>query len=626
MYTYDIYIDPLHYSVNLNASDAKVEWEKDGESALFRKKLDGTFSINNSGNESLFAKIMSLTYCETGILTISNNGLEVISGSFKKKDLEIEEDKCFIKIKFSKNDSTSGIDGLLDKEFDIIKGSKLKPYGRYTAKYQFYEEYEYITGTGFIHCTGWFRPEGFKYGIPYVDENFLFYPPLPDQVFYPTSVPVAERSTYTLFSNTVTCKPPYNPSPFSSSAFAVTTQWVRATRTFRRVGDTQSATPEVAIGECNTNEWTFLSSTTGNGGETLDKFARPIPVTMFSHNTLANEYSDYVLSRELTCPPTYDVNLTRGRKLNDIIDAMIFSVFPSGFKSEFFRSTTNPISGKDLSNILVYQKSDCITPESSNPAMIGKTTFKKLMGYLRDMFNVQWAVDFNGDLRIEHRKYWDNGGSYEGNTVGIDLTTEYPQSLTGTNSYSFESAIPIQEKFEYGDAMNEDFVGLPIDYSKCISKGDTINYNLNEVCTDISYILENSNVSKDGFCFVHCESTRRTLIIFDGNPVYYYNVVKELGELSLLNIYNGHLSNANIQNAYWKYGRYLPEGNMNKVDTAFEVSALKYQNKIEFPFCFEEFDPHKLIITRLGEGSVRSASYSLKTNWITVELKYTDTI
>lgn len=626
MYTYDIYIDPLHYSVNLNASDAKVVWEKDSESALFRKKLDGTFSINNSGNESLFSKLLDLTYCETGILTISRDGIYVISGAFKKKDISVDIDKCFIQIKFDKYDLYVGIDELLDKDFDIIKGNPYKPYDRYTARYNYYEDYEYVTGNGIIQRSGWYTPDGFKNGVPILHEHFLFYPPLPDQVFYPTSVPLAQQSSYTLLTNTVTCMPPYDPNPLSSSMFSITTLWVRATRIYRRVSDTQTTTPTVAVGECNTNEWIFVESTTNSAGETYDKFARPIPVESFTHNILSNEYDDYIVTRELHCPATYIVDLTRGKKLNEVIDSMIFNAFPNGFKSEFFRSTYNPISGKDLSNILIYQKSDCITPSSSDAALRGVTTFKKLMGYLRDMFNVQWAIDSNGDLRIEHRKYWDNGENYGDNTVGIDLTLVYPQSLIGTSAYAYESSIPIQEKFEYGDAFKEDFVGVPINYSPCILKGDTIIYSLNEINTDIVSIYSNNEVSKEGFCLVHCESAPHIYLIFDGVSYYYYDVISEIGILSNEALYNAHLSSANLQDAYWKYGRYLPKGIMNNVVTDFDVKFIKYQKEIVFPYCFDDFDPHKLIRTTLGDGTVKSASFSLKTNWLTVELQYKDSI
>jgi len=625
MYTYDIYIDPLHYSVSLNSSDAKVVWEKDSESALFRRKLDGTFSINNSGNESLFSKLLDLTYCQTGILTVSRDGVYVISGAFMKKDLSVNIDKCFIEIKFDKYDLYVGIDELLDKDFDIIKGNPYKPYGTHKVRYEYDGDFEYFIGTGTVDFTSWYDTNGYLDAAPTEDfRNNIFFPTSPDTYIYPMAMPISERDTLTLYKNEVTLSGAYIEGGINT--FVVTSYWVRAVRSFRRVGDTVTVAPIPDPADCNSYVWVFIKSITETGGDIYDIFGRGIPTDVETHNLLDSEISKFTVIAPLTCAEDYHVNINRGRKLNDVIDSMIFNAFPSGFKSEFFRDVTNPISGKDLSNIMIYQKSDCITPSSSDPALRGIITFRKLMGYLRDMFNVQWAIDSNGDLRIEHRKYWDNGETYDTNTVGIDLTLEYPQSLIGTSAYTYDSSIPIQEKFEFNDAISLDFYGSPINYSPCILKGDTIIYSLNEINTDISSIYLNTDSSKEGFCLVHCESKPTILVIIDGVTYYYYNVIEEIGKLSNKSIVNGHLSNANLQDAYWKYGRYLPKGIMNNVSTDFDVASLMYQKEIIFPYCYDEFNPHKMIRTKLGDGNVKSASYSLKTNWLTVELKYKDSI
>lgn len=632
MYTYDIYIDPLHYSVNLNASDAKVVWEKDNESALFRKKLDGTFSINNSGNESLFSKLLDLTYCETGILTISRDGVYVISGAFKKKDISVDIDKCFIQIKFDKYDLYVGIDELLDKDFDIIKGNPYRSYDTHTARYIYYENYEYTQGSGQSHYTSWYTSNGYVEATDLPDVYVPIFSPDPNfqgdyngypasRAKYPIDIPVAEKSTYTLYKNEVRLTGSYHDG--WSNSFNINSYFVRAMRSYRRIGDNQTSTPSVDPADLNQYQWVFLKSITTPGGDTTDIFTRRVALYYFESNVLSSPTALFTISANFKSPPTKIVDLTRGRKLNDVIDSMIFNAFPNGFKSEFFKSADNPISGKDLSNLLIYQKSDCINPSSSDPARKGVTTFKKLMGYLRDMFNVQWAIDSNGDLRIEHRKYWDNGESYDDNTVGIDLTLIYPQSLIGTSAYTFESSIPIQEKFEFNDAFGDDFVGVPINYSPCILKGDTIIYSLNEINTEISSIYLNSDSSKEGFCLVHCSSTPLIYLI---DTYIYYDVIEEVGILTGKILYNAHLSNSNLQDAYWKYGRYLPKGIMNNVVTDFDVKFMKYQKEIVFPYCFDDFDPHKLIRTTLGDGTVKTASFSLKTNWLTVELQYKDSI
>ena len=65
---------------------------------------------------------------------------------------------------------------------------------------------------------------------------------------------------------------------------------------------------------------------------------------------------------------------------------------------------------------------------------------------------------------------------------------------------------------------------------------------------------------------------------------------------------------------------------MNGKLTDFDVRALKYQIPLSFPYCVSEFNPQKLIKTNLGNGIVKTASFSFRTNFITVELEYIDTI
>lgn len=118
MFTYYIHIDPFDYTVQLQDSDAKIVFEK--QTILFRKRIDGTFSLNRSGNEPLFDKLKALTFCETGTLSVSDNSGMIIQGTFMKKDLSISEAKCLISIKFDKLDEYSCLDGIQDKEFNIL--------------------------------------------------------------------------------------------------------------------------------------------------------------------------------------------------------------------------------------------------------------------------------------------------------------------------------------------------------------------------------------------------------------------------------------------------------------------------------------------------------------------------
>jgi len=598
MFTYSIYIAPGYYNVLLNDTAAKVVWEKDENGVIFRKRLDGTFTLNRTGNESVFDKIMDLTYCEQGILTCTDSAGNIVQGSFMKKDLTISEDKCLIGIKFEKYDEYECLDAIKDKEVNILATySNQAQLDAYTATVQYNKTYEYLPCYGvatrvssFNTNTGW-TGLGQSHQIPY-------------DVF----TDCASGSLWRFYQNSYLLSGVYTDG--GQNTFNVTTLLVREIKLIPQLGGVTSATPVPTAYDCDDYPWEYIGTVTKNS-IVFDKFARIVDIddvdkvgTIFAIN------EEYILRATLSACNYVSKSFTRCRKLNEVINMMIFDCFPDGFESEFFKSSTNPISGKDLSNILIAQKSDCIGT-TSDPARIGNLKFSNLMQYLNAMFNVFWAIDGNGKLRIEHKKYWDNNGSYNGsNTVDVDLTAIYPQSLYGTNEYTFESNLPIRETFKFMEAWSYDFIGKDIDYSNCIKKGEAIDYTASEFTTEVDPVALDTYASKEGFCLFHCDP--------------YGVAYQEEGQLSGVVNTNVHLSWANLHYNYWRYDRYLPSGLMNGVETAFTVRPLKYQSKIIFPYCYGDFNPQTLVRTRLGDGIVRTAEFSFKTNWITIELQYRD--
>jgi hypothetical protein len=607
MIIYSIFIDPLNYVATLWDSDAKIVWEKDTDGVIFRKRLDGKFSMTRTGNETLFDKLIALTYCEKGILTVTDV-FGTIQGRFHKKDLLISEDKCYIEIKFDREDEYTCLDGIMDKEFNILvtyTTNTVIP--KQSIKMVYGKDFEFTTRQGtatyvnsFNPLTGWTNLIDLATNEPY--DKFSRYDPA--------------DGFWTFYQNSYVLNGAY--SPFGSNTFDIVTTWIRESQLLPRLGGVQGTAPEIAPTDCNVLAWE-LGEDTNINNIIYDNWVR---YTSYFGNFIASPLPsspavEYIIRVNLDCTGSSQV-YDRCRRLNDVITSIIYPCFSNGFKSDFFKSKTNPISGKDLSNLMLSQKSDVITPTSSDPATIGNTTFKKLMQYLKYMFNVDWAVDSKGDFRIEHRKYWDNNERYTvNNTVGIDLTEEYPQSLIATNEYTFEGSIPLREKFNFMEAWNIDFIGTDIDYSTCVETGDEISYSVSEITTDVDPEVLVPLASKEGFCMFNCESDL---------TAGYYNVISEEGEITKREIANAHLSWANLHDYYWVYGRFLPKGIMNGKYYDFYVRPLKYQKSITFPYCFGEFNPNYLIKTYLGNGIVKSASFSFKTRWITVELEYIDNI
>ncbi len=602
MYRYEIYIDPVNYVANLIVNDGKIVWEKKDNGIIFRKRLDGKFSLNRTGNELLFDKLMSITFCESGMLSIYDSTGLIAQAGFSKKSLSISEDKCRIDIKFEKYDEYSNVYSILEKEVNMLE----MPIGIKTAissDINSTTQIEYNVILGLI--IGQF-----------VDVlNRIHNPTTEEWSGWNGELELAQWG----FKSNVSSYP-ITTDPNEIVYVPVVTTYVRQIIYVERVGEEQSPTPTNTGSGCDTYSWVFDSY---NADTNLDKFVRKVFVDNFtSSTTLSNGIYTHSYLGELQSDCYSATNrYSRCRKLNDVIKELLLPYF-TDFESIFFKTNINPISGKDLSNILISQKSDCIGT-TTDPAIKANVTLKGILSMLQNMFDVYWAIDENGKFRIEHKKYWDNNGSYTvANDVDIDLTVVYPIALIGTNEYSFEENIPIREKFTFMESWRTDFIGKDIDYSECIVSGETIEYSVPNVTTDISQYLLSAYASKEGFCLFHCFS-ENTGVVGEENS---FKVIEEKGELSNIIYENAHLSWANLHEYYWKYDRYLPYGKMNDKQTDFEVRPLKYQKSISFPYCVSEFNPKKLIKTNLGNGIVRSASFSFKTNFITVELEYIDNL
>lgn len=614
MYSYTIDISGVNFVANLIVSDGKIVWEEDENSVIFRKRLDGKFSLNRSGNEPVFDKLLALTFCEQGILNVNDNTGLVIQGSFRKKHITISEDKCRIDIKFDKVDEYSDLDTIMDKDINVLT----LPIPVVTAISTNLPLIEYFHSSGWAYSDsywvgygghGWMGDGCTNPIIPYPSGS------APSSTLWAGWNSYQEENQWTFQQNYYTF---VSEEPGLGNKFNITSFYSRQVIYVTRLGDEQSAAPSNDGDACDKYQWVFDSY---NELTKQDKFARKMEITSYVVNPSVASMDKYSMIMytgfyQTGCyAETY--RYTRCRKLNDVIKSLI-SPFFSDFSSEFFKNTINPISGKDLTNLLISQKSDCIGT-SSDPATKGIITLKSLLDILKTMFNVYWAIDENGNFRIEHKKYWDNNGSYTvSNTVDIDLSVVYPLSLIGTKEYNFEENIPIREKFNFTESWRIDFINSEIDYSNCITNGPSVEYNISQITTDIDPYLLLAYASKDGFCIFHCDSVPNT----DGS----YDVITDVGEMSQLILENVHISTANLLYNYWKYDRFLPQGMMNAKLTDFSVRALKYQIPISFPYCISEFNPQKLIATNLGDGAVKTASFSFRTNFITVELKYIDNI
>lgn len=288
---------------------------------------------------------------------------------------------------------------------------------------------------------------------------------------------------------------------------------------------------------------------------------------------------------------TPDVIYDRNRWLIDVIEYLADKVVTGvSVSSDFFTNATNPatLNPNKLLYLTIAQKSDIVTPTSSNAARSAMMSWNELMNILWTMFQVRW--DYNAitnTINVEHISF---SGFAPG--MGIDLRTQLAAKALEKYSYLKEK-MPKYEKFSFMEADNIDFVGVQIWYnSQCVDQNPDSNVKETSVnvTTDIENIINDpSRIADEGFVI---------LCNYESAGLYYVEL--EAGALTSNVLPNMHLSWANLQNRYFRHNRILISGYMNGTLTTFWTAQKTKVQECSAIVC-DEFDPSEEITTELGE-------------------------
>lgn len=304
--------------------------------------------------------------------------------------------------------------------------------------------------------------------------------------------------------------------------------------------------------------------------------------------------------------PAFADSYDRGHSLAQVLDYIIRNTCPqmNGVVSDFFE--INPIGdapgyiagdnyvtgGQNiLASLIMFAKSDFISPTATSAATIDELTFAQAMLLLRTMFNTKWHVTADGYLRIEHISFYVR-------SVGPDTTTAANEFANRDKRvFSFDKRkLPKQEVFKWMDAGNVDFVGKPIVYDTPCTEENDVTFYADPVTTDTTFVQNNPlDIVKDGF----------VMVALDPNNVT-PTVHQEVGLLSGLLRNNAHLSWANLHANYHQHERPFIEGNMNGADTTFiTATPIKRQVMVTYKSCCTSINTMlQLVRTKLGDGRI----------------------
>ncbi len=314
---------------------------------------------------------------------------------------------------------------------------------------------------------------------------------------------------------------------------------------------------------------------------------------------------------------------SNGRELYGCLDFIVDYIGGGDyvFGSDFFGANPNAVlwdneqTAKTLRWLQVHQASDIKNPTATEEATNFKTTPRRFISDICNMFNLGWFID-NNLIRLEHVSH----PLLNGNTTTTDLRQiDNGKWIYRSNKYSFDvDNMPNAEQWSFTVTnANEDFVGVKIDYDKVCTnfrhQPNILTRSVDKIYTDVQLAYTSPNdVPNEGFFLI--DST------LDGYT--YGDCIYEVGKLSGVSMPNAHLAIANLQYHYWRHKRVQETGLMNNVQTTFItwIKTLK-QIPVSCPSCFD-VDPYDTIKTDLGNGEIVKVTEELINEIYTFELIY----
>lgn len=319
--------------------------------------------------------------------------------------------------------------------------------------------------------------------------------------------------------------------------------------------------------------------------------------------------------------------------LGDAIKAVVQKIDPSIVfepdtdHSQFLFSTTNPVQPVQQGTLYISQKSNVLNLGYDYPAWQAPITWGKIETLLNNAFNCYWDIyEVNGvyHLRIEHRKFYEQGGSYT-DSIGqtLDLRTLYRNSTPytyaeNTDRWEWEkdggSASSDAHRYEYGwmDTQSAIFDGETIEIPEEYILFDNERVEERKVdwfSTDIDFLTSvPAECSSDGFVLV-MESLSNSGWVISGAAEYG-------GQ-------NYNLSLEYLQPKYLLAGIYSPVVSIG--DEEYPNSITSRMRKAEIVFRTPDgvtVEPGDMLWTEVGQGLIESMEVDLSSGKYTATVRY----
>lgn len=297
--------------------------------------------------------------------------------------------------------------------------------------------------------------------------------------------------------------------------------------------------------------------------------------------------------------------------------------------SQFLFNSINPLNGIQQGALYISQKSNILNLGYDYPAWLAPVKWSQIETLLREAFDCYWSLyvrDGHEHLRIEHRRWYELGGTYTQPGVQvatIDLTSTYRNGTPftfgeKTRHWEFDTdgngTVSTASRHEYGwmDTQSEIFDGQPItvpEAYRLFTDEKVEQHKVDWFSSDIDFLTSvQAECSSDGFVVV-MENPNRPNWIVTGASEY-------SGQ-------NYQLSFDYLQDKYLLQGIYAEVVMIGDNETLTNSNARMRTSEVQLRApAGMSIEASDTIKTAVGIGVIDTLEYDLHSQLYTVKLRY----
>lgn len=638
--TYRFLLEGVEASV-IVGNEFRVEETKDGDSFYFRRKL--ATQIKFYGADYTAISSASTTTRFSLVLQMQSEGVwsDYVSTYFYKNDCEINEDDQLITVKPLSDDGSEDIKKVLNSEYNFVDLNPATTAVKYRLKPILQIVSVEVNGTARTGGNLLTNIAGLSFWTEDLDEEYTI-----DDLFDYGFSGITEGditlngvyhyarylTSLDTFNSVATEDRRADDISRTALFFSKTSaEYIKATTTDQignlvNLGTQEDATKYGKAPNCGAGDRYYV-----DGGPTA------IPVnqatawgstagilsgcdSVFLSKPISLSNYEITNSELVEIPDAYSLAEVIQKLLEQETDIVFDS---TSDYSEFFYSGSDPIAGKDI-NLFFTPKSNLVNAFYTNPARKSRIRLSELLDLLYGLYSVKWhtaVVDGEKRLRLEHIKWYENGGTYGDQQVSIDLSSTYdgynrlPLDYN-QNKYSYSKSKMVERyEFAFDDDTTPIYNGYPIEVVTGDMPEGTIERNeMKSYTPEFDNIIGREAVSLDGWSVMDASLV---------GGVYEVNLqTVEVVATANYPTLNGSLSFINLLPKYQRYGKSAEQIVINEESTtALSVTRNRTQD-VRFTVEGYDINPLNLIKTSIGSGQVEKLTLNLVSSTYEITLNH----